>query len=1136
MSQKTLNLCLERYNFVKFGETTKSSHTVLCINNANNANSGKYRLTPTELASKHGEGFVFTLNYDFDRPLFTIAQKSYTIDGTSGNIVFEGIDPLSKDGSKYLRKVTVAPVKLSDNSYLLEVTGDEYLRIGTTGAALGDEELASLNEKIVTAGGIEKSVTNVGGKQVLKLDAGGPAGAKEIVYFDVDPSDPPSGIYAAITAALSNGKEPVIKNGGAVYFYSATGTDEYVFVGGYKNEAVGYTEFTVSSDDSVTSKSVDDKVFDMYLLYKTDPASPGDPPGDEDSWVCDANKHVITKGELVAAHADCRYFILNNDVEPGSNSRKYFAAVTNISNAYVQLRFYMLEYSGEGAADFYQKTVSDDSEGRLYVSDSYQTYLAGTNQAVLVSEPQNFDSTQKAQGRDNIGAAAASDVTALQTQVSSLSNVSAYSVKGEATVAQLNAGPSGIQAGWAYQLSDSGTLTEGSLAVVAGDTVAWDGTKWFPLVKSDYYATKTYAQKLPSISFRTVVDNLQGLTTREYNNSDGQIEILSNRYIASDGSLIEESYSSVSDYIPISGGINSIEFCNRDVNGRLGVAFYDTNKQFISGVNAGATGTLIVASWYYSNVVPQIPEGAVYMRVAGNVPLRHPISFTCEEKIVPSPGVDYMTAEAISRNTLKSVEGIVDNEVEYSAIESNNYAIGTNGSPVSSANSSISDYIKITGPIHEITYCNHTGDSLGVAFYDINKNFISGVDAGATGTLISYDWYYSSVVPQIPEGAVYMRIAGNRALGHSLYLKMVQTSVESAKAVQPDVGYEFFTYNVDCSVDDTDNSLQTANLQEEPVISTDNGLIMLPSGYSASGKPCQLVAFNHGAGGIVTDNSASGWMSSSIKLLLKRGYAVLFVNGIPQAFRNTKYCNRAQNGAAAHMAGIIFLRSFKKAYDYVVGKYNVTREIVALGESMGGLAALNIALSGIVPVRAVALDAPIIDLYSDAYFSGGWSSGTLGAGTFGIIAWMYQFRGCDFENDTYTIDGTTRSMAELPSYPEDCEALWNLNRDRVAAFNAYLTANALVNIPDHYGKALRCPCKIWFGTDDNVNKLSVAENFVALLRNAGTLIWLRTIPTSTHCVWNMTTTSGGVDTSIVEDGLTCGVCGVELCNWIDSIV
>ena len=251
MSQKTLNLCLERYNFVKFGETTKSSHTVLCINNAHSVNSDKYRLTPTAIASKHGEGYVFTLNYDFDRPLFTIVQKSYALDGTSGNIVFEGIDPISKGGSKYLRKVTVSPVKLSDGSYLLEVTKDEYLRIGTTGAVLGDEDLESLNEKIVTMGGIEKSVETVGGRQVLKLDASGSAGAKEIVYFDVDPSNPPSGIYEAIGEALSNNKLPAIRSDGKLYQYTSTATDRYVFVGVFSNDGVGYETFNVYTDDYV---------------------------------------------------------------------------------------------------------------------------------------------------------------------------------------------------------------------------------------------------------------------------------------------------------------------------------------------------------------------------------------------------------------------------------------------------------------------------------------------------------------------------------------------------------------------------------------------------------------------------------------------------------------------------------------------------------------------------------------------------------------------------------------------------------------------------------------------------------------------------------------------------------------------
>lgn len=267
MSQKTLNLCLERYNFVKFGETTKSTHTVLCTNNAHSVNSDKYRLTPTAIASKHGEGFVFTLNYDFDRPLFTIVQKSYSIDGTSGKIVFEGIDPISKDGSKYLRRVEVSPVKLSDGSYLLEVTKDEYLRIGTTGAALGDEGLESLNEKIVAVGGIEKSVETVGGKQVLKLDASGSTGAKEIVYFDVDTASPPSGIYAAITEALSNNKLPAIRSDGKLYLYTSTGTDRYDFVGVFDGD-VGYELFTVWIGDAVNVDKLS-----ASLGYATLPAS-----------------------------------------------------------------------------------------------------------------------------------------------------------------------------------------------------------------------------------------------------------------------------------------------------------------------------------------------------------------------------------------------------------------------------------------------------------------------------------------------------------------------------------------------------------------------------------------------------------------------------------------------------------------------------------------------------------------------------------------------------------------------------------------------------------------------------------------------------------------------------------------------
>lgn len=82
-----------------------------------------------------------------------------------------------------------------------------------------------------------------------------------------------------------------------------------------------------------------------------------------------------------------------------------------------------------------------------------------------------------------------------------------YTPKGEADVATLN-GISGQENGWLYTMTDSGTLTDGSLAVVAGDTVAWDETNsvWY---KAMEYAPRQYgtneAHNLPTSipAFRT---------------------------------------------------------------------------------------------------------------------------------------------------------------------------------------------------------------------------------------------------------------------------------------------------------------------------------------------------------------------------------------------------------------------------------------------------------------------------------------------------------------------------------------------------------------------------------------------------------------------------------------------------------
>ena len=81
---------------------------------------------------------------------------------------------------------------------------------------------------------------------------------------------------------------------------------------------------------------------------------------------------------------------------------------------------------------------------------------------------------------------------ALQEQIDEIAEKagSGYIPKGEASVATLNA-LSGQENGELYTMTDSGTLTDGSLAVSTGDTVAWDATNsvWY---KAMDYAPRQY--------------------------------------------------------------------------------------------------------------------------------------------------------------------------------------------------------------------------------------------------------------------------------------------------------------------------------------------------------------------------------------------------------------------------------------------------------------------------------------------------------------------------------------------------------------------------------------------------------------------------------------------------------------------
>lgn len=260
------------------------------------------------------------------------------------------------------------------------------------GAFFVDDKVKENSCNLVTSGAVYDAINGAGG-------------AKEIVYFDVDPSDPPSGIYAAITEALSNGKEPVIKNAGAVYFFSATGTDKYVFVGGYNTEVVNYITITVSDDDSVVKEVVDTiegMIFPLYFHSEN-----------EQFTVADKSGTALTKTDIANAYRAGQIFMFSS--YPAANTQAHWGYCCNIdidseNTGYAE--FFILSAFG-GDSYQWEKYRINLSSGTEFVTlwgpnTSYSRGMYGkfadAATTVSVATSQSFDATQKAQARNNIGA------------------------------------------------------------------------------------------------------------------------------------------------------------------------------------------------------------------------------------------------------------------------------------------------------------------------------------------------------------------------------------------------------------------------------------------------------------------------------------------------------------------------------------------------------------------------------------------------------------------------------------------------------------------------------------------------------------------------------------------------------------
>lgn len=162
---------------------------------------------------------------------------------------------------------------------------------------------------------------------------------------------------------------------------------------------------------------------------------------------------------------------------------------------------------------------------------------------------------------------------------------SAYIYKGSKTVSEINAlNTSTLEIGWVYNVSDSGTITLGSIQVNIGDNIAWTGSAWDKL--AGFIDLSGYVQKTQTIAGVSLVDDI---TQSELCNALGDKGLFDTSHNLIKNNVVSKAVHTIEneDFVTI---VEKASDCNTqnkyaDVqNGKaVTISYNGTNVHIISG-------------------------------------------------------------------------------------------------------------------------------------------------------------------------------------------------------------------------------------------------------------------------------------------------------------------------------------------------------------------------------------------------------------------------------------------------------------------------------------------------------------------------------------------------------------------------
>ena len=395
--------------------------------------------------------------------------------------------------------------------------------------------------------------------------------------------------------------------------------------------------------------------------------------------------------------------------------------------------------------------------------------------------------------------------------------------------------------------------------------------------------------------------------------------------------------------------------------------------------------------------------------------------------------------------------------------------------------------------------------------------FLKNIDNISNGSLPNFveDGHRVSGYPSditIPSDAkyLYLSVAGSDGIVHLPIIRFINKnaniSYDNLKNIVGSI-CEYsekipFTVNVNIHVDI--DYTDTTNIADKEVYSKDYCVLNLPNDYTNYNKPCKLLIFAHGAGGYV-DELGNGEGDNIVKYFVSFGYAVLRVNGLPVDF----YEDGMAIGGGFGIP--ISCNCYYKAYRHVVRNYNIDKNgCYLLGQSMGGLTCINLAQNYNIPIRAIALDAPLLSI-ENVWKSPTWAQN----GGYSKSVWYLLSKAYNFSFDevnslyskNYTLDTFPFAITNSEYKYDMIQYLYENNKNKINGYDPY-TCN-VVTIGDKMYKFFNTPIKLWRGAQDSLtDRLPYCRKFIEMINNSRGYAKERYPNTSKHCVGNATINDG----------------------------